>query len=139
MTKKYPNGKHPNSLKNLAPLFTEENAREMQLKSAASRKANAEARAALKMTAVEFSHFKETLKDVDISAEMMLKVLMMRAFDDGDHDTAADLAKALVEFEKPKLARIDQTNTEISTEDLSDEELNELLAKHMKDNPDESE
>ena len=130
---KYPPGKHPASLKNLAPMFTEENAREMQLKSAASKKANNEARQALKMTAVEFSKFKEELKDVDISAEMMLKVLMMRAFDDEDMDTAADLAKALVEFEKPKLARVDQTNTEISTEDMSDEELDELLKKHMKD------
>lgn len=130
---KYPSGKHPASLKNLAPHFTKENAKEMQLKAAASKKANNEARAALKMTAVEFSKFKEELKDVDISAEMMLKVLMMRAFDDDDMDTAADLAKALVEFEKPKLARVDQTNTEISTEDMSDEELDELLKKHIKD------
>ena len=58
---------------------------------------------------------------------------MMRAFDDNDMDTAADLAKALVEFEKPKLARVDQTNTEISTDELSDEELEELLKKHVKD------
>lgn len=130
---KYPPGKHPASLKNLAPAFNKENAREMQLKSAASKKANNEARQALKMTAIEFSKFKEELQDVDISAEMMLKVLMMRAFDDEDMDTAADLAKALVEFEKPKLARVDQTNTEISTEDMSDEELDELLKKHMKD------
>ena len=38
MSKKYPQGS-TNSLKNLAPLFTEENAKEMQAKSAASRKA----------------------------------------------------------------------------------------------------
>ena len=130
---KYPPGKHPASLKNLAPLFTEENAKEMQSRSVASRKANTEARQALKMTAVEFSKFKEELKDVEISAEMMLKVLMMRAFEDEDMDTAADLAKALVEFEKPKLARVDQTNTEISADELSDEELEELLKKHVKD------
>ena len=126
--------KHPNSLKNLAPMITKENAREMQLKGAAARKANNEARAALKMTAQEFSKFKEELKDVEISAEMMLKVLMMRAFENEDNDTAADLAKALVEFEKPKLARIDQTNTEITAENLSDEELDELLKKHTEDN-----
>ena len=133
MSNKYGPGKHPNSLKNLAPLFTEENAKEMQAKSAASRKANKEAREALKMSAWEFSQFKDTLKDVEISAEMMLKVLMMRAYEEGDNDTAADLAKALVEFEKPKLARIDQTNTELTAEDLTDEELNELLKKHVED------
>lgn len=127
---KHPPGKHPNSLKNLAPLFTKENAKEMQLRSAKSRSANREARAALKMTAREFSELKEELKDIEISAEAMLKVLMMRAYEHGDDDTAADLAKSLVEFEKPKLARIDQTNTEIKTEDMTDEELDELLRKH---------
>ena len=59
---KYPIGKHPNSLKNLAPLFTKENAKEMQQKGAAVRKANKEAREALKMSAWEFSQFKDTLK-----------------------------------------------------------------------------
>ena len=133
MSKKYSPGQHPNSLKNLAPLFTEENAKEMQAKSAASRKANKEAREALKMSAREFEKIKEELKDVEISAETMLQVLMMRAYDSGDTDTAADLAKALVEFEKPKLARIDQTNTEITTEELTDEELDALIKKHVED------
>ena len=128
-----PKGTHPNSLKNLAPLFTKENAKEMQLRGAAKRKANREAREALAMSALDFAEFKETLKDIDISAEMMLKVLMMRAYENDDHDTAADLAKALVEFEKPKLARIDQTNTELSADELTDEELDELLKKHTKD------
>lgn len=130
----YSIGKHPNSLKNLAPQITKENAREMQLKSAASKKANKEAREALKITASEFSKYKEELKEVDISAEMMLKVLMMRAYEEGDNDTAADLAKALVEFEKPKLARVDQTTTEVKAEDLTDEEIDELLKKHTEDN-----
>ena len=86
------------------------------------------------MSAQEFEKIKDELKDIKISAETMLKVLMMRAYEDGDNDTAADLAKALVEFEKPKLARIDQTNTELTAEDLTDEELDELLKKHMEDN-----
>ena len=128
-----PKGTHPNSLKNLAPLFNKENAKEMQLRGAAKRKANREAREALAMSAQDFAEFKETLKDIDISAEMMLKVLMMRAFENDDHDTAADLAKALVEFEKPKLARIDQTNTDVTASDLTDEELDELLKKHTKE------
>ena len=131
---KYPPGKNPNSLKNLAPLFNKDNAKEMQQKGAVVRKANKEAREALKMSAWEFSQFRETLQDVEISAEMMLKVLMMRAYEEGDSDTAADLAKALVEFEKPKLARIDQTNTDLTAEDLSDEEIDKLLKKHTEEN-----
>ena len=122
---------HPNSLKNLRPLFTPENAKEYQLKAAASRKANTEARQALKMSAQEFSKYKEELREVDISAETMLKVLMMQAYDRDDLDTAADLAKSLVEFEKPKLARVDQTTTDLSAEEMTDEELNELLRKHV--------
>ncbi len=114
---------HPNSLKNLKPMWTSDSAREAQKNSVIARKANAEARAALKLTAVEFAKYKEDLKDVEISAEAMLKVLMMKAFENDDLDTAADLAKSLVEFEKPKLARVDQTNTEITAEDLTDEEL----------------
>ena len=114
---------HPNSLKNLKPMWTSESAKEAQKNSVIARKANAEARAALKLTAVEFAKYKEDLKDVEISAEAMLKVLMMKAFENDDLDTAADLAKSLVEFEKPKLARVDQTNTEITAEDLTDEEL----------------
>ncbi len=114
---------HPNSLKNLKPMWTSDSAREAQKNSVIARKANAEARAALKLTAVEFAKYKEDLKDVEISAEAMLKVLMMKAFENDDLDTAADLAKSLVEFEKPKLARVDQINTEITAEDLTDEEL----------------
>ena len=127
---KYDHGKHPNSLKNLAPLFTKENAKEMQKKGAEVRKANKLAREALKMTAWEFSQYKKELADVDISAETMLKVQMMKAYEEGDDDKAVEIAKALVEFEKPKLARIDQTTKEINTEDLTDEELDELLKKH---------
>ena len=42
-------GTHPNSLKEFSPiLFTKENAKEMQLRSAASRKASSDARQALK-------------------------------------------------------------------------------------------
>ena len=134
---KYEHGKHPNSLKNLSPLFNKDNAREMQKKGAEVRKANKAAREALKMTAWEFSQYKKELADVEISAETMLKVQMMKAYEEGDDDKAVEIAKALVEFEKPKLARVDQTNTELTAEDLTDEELQELINKHAKDGEDE--
>ena len=49
-----------------------------------------------------------------------------------DFDTAADLAKTLAEFEKPKLARIEQKVEEVSTDELSDEELDKLLKEAVK-------
>lgn len=118
---------HPNSLKNLKPSWTTESAREAQKNSVIARKANAEARAALKMTAVEFAKYKEEMKDVEVNAVNMLEVLMMKAFQDQDYDTAADLAKSLAEFQTPKLARVESTVEEISTSEMSDEELEAAL------------
>ena len=122
------NKSHPNSLKNLKPMWTSESAKEAQKKSVESRKANAEARAQLKLSMSEWKkHKKEVLEETDMSSLDVLKILMMKALADDDLDTAADLAKALAEYEAPKLARVDQTNTDISAEDLTDEELNQKL------------
>lgn len=118
---------HPNSLKNLKPAWTSESAREAQKNSVKARKANAEARAALKMTAHEFSKYKEEMKDVEVSAVNMLEVLMMKAFQEDDFDTAADLAKSLAEFQTPKLARTESTIKEVDADELTDEELEEKL------------
>ena len=122
------NKSHPNSLKNLKPMWTSESAKEAQKKSVESRKANAEARAQLKLSMSEWKkHKEEVLEETDMSSLDVLKILMMKALADDDLDTAADLAKALAEYEAPKLARVDQTNTDISAEDLTDEELNQKL------------
>lgn len=119
---------HPNSLKNLKPMWTSDSAKEAQKNSVLARKANAEARASLKLTMNEWKKYKdEVLEEADMSSIDVLKILMMKALAADDFDTAADLAKSLAEFEKPKLARIDQTNTEVKTDDLTDEELEERL------------
>ena len=116
------------SLKNLKPMWTSESAKEAQKKSVEARKANAEARAQLKLSMNEWKKYKEeVLADSDMSSIDVLKILMMKALANDDFDTAADLAKSLAEFEKPKLARVDQTNLDVSTEDLSDEELEAKL------------
>lgn len=126
--KKYPNGHHPNSLKNLAPSFTPESAREAQAKSVASRKANKEARERLALTAAELKLDIEAVMEAnDLSAIGVLKLAMVKAISQDDFDTAAELAKTLAEFEKPKLARVDSVNTEVSTDELTDEELDAKL------------
>ena len=119
---------HPNSLKNLASSFTKENAKEMQAKGVEKRKANALAREHLKMSMKDWKAYKEdVLDEVEMSSIDILKILMMKALDADDLDTAADLAKSLSEFEKPKLSRIESKIEEVKTEDLSDEELDEKL------------
>ncbi len=119
---------HPNSLKNLKPMWTTESAREAQKNSVVARKANAEARAQLKLSVTEWQKYKEeVLSETNMSSLDVLKILMMKALQADDFDTAADLAKSLAEFEAPKLARVDQTNTDLTAEDLTDEELNKKL------------
>ena len=109
-------------------MWTSESAKEAQKNSVIARKANAEARAQLKLTMNEWKKYKEdVLSESDMSSIDVLKILMMKALQADDFDTAADLAKSLAEFEAPKLARVDQTNTEIGVEDMTDEELTERL------------
>jgi len=98
----------------------------MQKASVASRKANKEARERLKLTAAEMKVDVEELTN-EISAIGCLKVLLVKYMQNGEYEEAAKIATTLAEFETPKLARIDQTNTEISAEELSDEELNKKL------------
>ena len=109
-------------------MWTSESAKEAQKNSVIARKANAEARAQLKLTMNEWKKYKEeVLSESDMSSIDVLKILMMKALQADDFDTAADLAKSLAEFEAPKLARVDQTNTDLTAEDLTDEELEERL------------
>jgi|TARA_B110000881_G_C18482419_1_gene467261 hypothetical protein len=123
---------HPNSLKNLKPLLTSENAREYQIKSASVRKANNIAREQLKLTVKQFKEFKESFEENPVGAIDILRILMVQALDEGDNVQAADLAKSLAEFESPKLSRIDQMNTDVSLDELSDEELNRRLKEATK-------
>ena len=122
-----------NSLKNLKPMWTSDTAREAQKNSVLARKANAEARAALKLSMSEWSKYKtEVLEETEMSSLDVLKILMMKALEAQEYDTAAEYAKTLAEFEAPKLARVDQTNTDITAEDLTDEELEEKIKTLLK-------
>lgn len=119
---------HPNSLANLAPRFTTENAKEAQLKAAASRKLNREARERLSLTAAELKMDADQLMAVNnLTALDVMRLSMVKAIANGDTDQAVDIAKALAEFETPKLGRIEQTNIEVKAEDMSDEELDAKL------------
>jgi hypothetical protein len=123
---------HPNSLANLAPVFDSEKAREAQRKSVASRKANKEARERLRLTAAELKlDVKELMEENNVSALDVLRLSMVKAVANDDMDQAIDIAKAIAEFETPKLGRVEQTNIEVKTDDLTDEELDAKLKQLM--------
>lgn len=125
---------HPNSLANLklAPQFNSENAKEAQRKSVESRKANAEARKRLQLTAQELKmDVKELMAEHSVSALDVLRLAMVKAISNDDMDQAIDIAKSIAEFETPKLGRVEQTNIEVKAEDMSDEELNAKLKALM--------
>ena len=124
---------HPNSLKNLKPYWTSETAREAQKNSVIARKANKEAREKLKLTAQEMEEYKQEMKDMNVSAVSMLEMLMLKAYQEDDLDTAADLAKSLAEFQTPKLARKESIVTEVAADELTDEELEAKLRALMSD------
>ena len=123
---------HPNSLANLAPVFDSQKAREAQKKSVAARKANKEARERLKLTAAELKmDVQELMAENNVTALDVLRLSMVKALANDDMDQAIDIAKAIAEFETPKLGRVEQTNIEVKADDLTDEELDAKLKQLM--------
>lgn len=123
-------GKHPNSLKNLKPIRDSEKAREMQLKSAASRKARNVMAKKLNKSIVEWNKMKDKLNmESAPSALDFLKYRMLELMEEGKMMEAQELAKELVEYETPKLSRVDQTNKNYDMSDISDEDLDAELEK----------
>ena len=116
---------HPNSLKNLRP-FTREGARAGQKNSVISRKANKEAREALKLTLNDWKALKDEVKDDAPAALDVLKIAMTKALAAEDMDEATRLATVLAEFEAPKLQRQDITQI-TQTSDMTDEQLQRAL------------
>ena len=125
-------GTHPNSLKNLKPAWTACDAREAQKAGVAKRKANKLARETLKMSIESWKGLQDEIKEDGISAVDLLKVLMHQKLEEGDTDTAIDIAKSVAEFEQPKLARVESKVEEVKSTDLTDEELDARLKELMK-------
>ena len=75
----------------------------------------------------------EDLAESKVDSVEILRMLAFQKLDEGDNDGAVDIFKAIAEFEKPKLARVESKVEEIKTDDLTDDELAELLKKAAKD------
>ena len=122
-------GKHPNSLAQLRPVIDSETAREMQARGAEKRRQNKALREAMRLSASEFKKIKEEVIADMPSAVDILKVQLVKAMQIEDQETIERLAIALAEYEQPKLQRIDQTNLDLDTSELSEEDLQKKIAE----------
>ena len=126
---------NPKSLINLSGAWTTETAKAAQKKGVESRKANKAAREQLKLNMKDWKHFQtDVLKEADMSSVDVLKILMFKALDNEDYDTAADLAKSIAEFETPKLSRVESSIKDLTVSELTDDELREKVKELLKDN-----
>jgi len=123
------NGKHPNSLAQLRPVIDSDTAREMQAKGAEKRRQNKSLREAMRLSASEFKKIRDEVVSEMPSAVDILKVQLAKAIEIEDQETIERLAIALAEYEQPKLQRIDQTNLELDTSELSEEDLQNKIAE----------
>ena len=124
---------HPNSLANLKSAWNSDTAREAQLLGAKKRTANALLRKQLKADMKMWKEMQEDLAESKVDSVEILRMLAFQKLDEGDNDGAVDIFKAIAEFEKPKLARVESKVEEVKTDDLTDDELAELLKKAAKD------
>lgn len=135
MTKKYPPGKHPNSLKSLVPIGTKGlDANELREKGLEVRKRNSEERAKMKNAVRAFQDLKIEIPD----SETVLKIAMSKAIAENDMDEATRIAALLMPYEKPKLASQDISVTS-DVSDKTDAELAALLEEFAKSDEDGSE
>ena len=117
----------------LAKVFDSDLARQAEKKSVESRKINKEARERLRLTANELkTDIKDLMAENSVTALDVLRLSMIKAYQNNDIDQAIDIAKSIAEFETPKLGRIEQTNIEVTAEDMTDEELERRLKDLLK-------
>jgi len=80
------------------------------------------------MSMKDWRQYKEDVLDhIDMNSLDVLKILMFKALDKEDFDTASDLAAKVAEYEQPKLQRRELQIEEIGAESLSDEELDDKI------------
>ena len=77
----------------------------------------------MKLSMAEWKKIKDEVLPESMSALDILKIAMMKAVSNEDMDEVTRLAAIVAEYEQPKLQRVDQTSLEMTSSDLSDEEL----------------
>ena len=121
---------HPNSLAALTHAWDSESAKAASKLAVEKKKQLKLEREALQRKAQELAELMKIVGD-DFDSVKMLRALAVQKMEEGDVDTAIDIFKNIAEFEKPKLARIEQKVEEVTTDELSDEELEAKLKDLM--------
>ena len=132
--KKYPSGKHPNSLAALNSPYTSETAKAAQLLGAKARSANATKRKEMRESVKQWMMLKDEVLSEDISAVDTLKLILAKAIHESDFDMAVELASKLAEYERPKLARKELKIEDDKADVLTDAELNAKLQQLLDEN-----
>ena len=119
---------HPGG-QNLQMITNSDKAREYQKRAVAARKRNKERVQELRTFWKDFDKAGLSLGGDDIKGIDVLKFLMKKAFHDEDFELAGQYAEKIAQYETPKLASQQVTQTNIDLKDLSDEEFQRELAK----------
>ena len=113
---------HPGG-SNLKMIHSKERAKDLQRKSVEARLRNKERIISLKEFWKDFDKAGLSIGGDDIKGIDVMKFLMKKAFMDEDYELAGQYAEKITQYETPKLASQQVTNTNIDLKDLSDEEF----------------
>ena len=119
---------------NLKMITDSTRAKELSKKGAEARKRNREQREMLAALAKDVKASGEEISDIAPKGVDMLRFYMMEAHARQDYEMAASYAEKIAQYETPKLASQQITQTTIDAKDLSDEELAAKLKEMEEDN-----
>ena len=133
MTKIDKNGRpvHPNTLANLVHAWDSDSAKKASALATKKKKELKLERERIEQKAQELAEFQKIVGD-DFDSVKMLRALAVQKMEEGDVDTAIDILKNIAEYEKPKLARIEQKVEDVTLDNLTDEELDARLSEILK-------
>jgi len=124
---------HPGG-QNLKMITNSEKAKEYQKRSVEARKRNKDRILGLKAFWKDFDKAGLEIGGDDIKGLDVLKFLMKKAIHDEDFELAGHYAEKIAQYETPKLASQQVTQTNINLKDLSDEEFQAELKRLEEEN-----
>jgi len=119
---------------NLKMITDSNKAKEYQRRSVEARKRNKERIQGLKAFWKDFDKAGLEIGGDDIKGLDVLKFLMKKAIHDEDFELAGQYAEKIAQYETPKLASQQVTQTNIDLKDLSDEEFQAELKRLEQEN-----
>jgi len=119
---------------NLKMITDSNKAKEYQRRSVEARKRNKERIQGLKTFWKDFDKAGLEIGGDDIKGLDVLKFLMKKAIHDEDFELAGQYAEKIAQYETPKLASQQVTQTNIDLKDLSDEEFQAELKRLEQEN-----